>query len=91
MSPEYLNLLTLEKTNWPPTATTKRPPTLKVLPPSDPLLTTREAAVILKVSVECLKKWRRRGVPAFIKYDSGAVRYRLSVLLHYVSDCTAKR
>ena len=63
-----------------------------MLPPGDPLLTTREAAVILNVSEATLKKWRQRGRGlAFIKYHSGAVRYRLSVVLQFVSDCTAIR
>ena len=92
MSPEYLNVSTLEKTSWPPTVPPKQPPTLNMLPPGDPLLTTREAAVILNVSEATLKKWRQRRVgPAFIKYGSGAVRYRLSVVLQFVSDCTAIR
>lgn len=90
MNATYLDALTLSKTTWPPAARQQRPRTPTVAP-EDPLLTTRDAAVIMKVSVDCLKKWRIRGVgPAFIKYDSGAVRYRLSVVLQYVSDCTAK-
>lgn len=91
MSANYLNALTLSKTSWPAAACQQRPRTPTVAP-EDPLLTTREAAVIMKVSVDSLKKWRQRGVgAAFIKYESGAVRYRLSVVLRYVSDCTAKR
>lgn len=91
MSPKYLNLSTLEQTSWPPGAPLQQPPALTV-PPTDPLLTTKEAAVILKVSVDTLKKWRQRGRgPAFIKYESGTVRYRLSVVLQFVSDCTPDR
>ncbi len=91
MSPEYLNVSTLEKTSWPPTAPPQPPPKLEV-PSGDFLLTTREAAVILKVSVEGLKKWRQRGIgPAFIKYPNGAIRYRLSDVLQYVSDCMVGR
>lgn len=91
MSTSYLNASTLIKTTWPAPARQQRPRPSTVVS-EDPLLTTREAAVILKVSVDALKKWRQRGLgPAFLKYDSGAIRYRLSVLLQYVSDCTAER
>ena len=49
----------------------------------------------LDVRVTCYcseKKWRQRGTgPAFIKYDSGAVWYQLSVVRQFVSDCKAKR
>lgn len=55
----------------------------------DLLLTTRQAASFLNLSVETLKKWRKRGGgPAFIKYNNGAVRYQVNVLLQFVSDCT---
>jgi len=91
MSTHYLSDVTLRKTNWSPTAPPQQPPELEV-PPEDPLLTTRQAAVILKVSVESLKKWRQRGIgPAFVKYDSGAVRYQLSVVLQFVNHCTVGR
>ena len=91
MSTNYLSASTLCKTSWPPIARPPQPPKLEV-PPGDPLLTTREAAVLLRVSVEGLKKWRQRGIgPAFIKYDSGAVRYQLSVVLQYRTKCIQKR
>ncbi len=46
----------------------------------------------MKMSVDALKKWRPRGSgPDFVKYPTGAVRYRLSVVLQFVNDCTAKR
>lgn len=74
------------------TAAHPQQPSTSTVPPGDHLLTTREAAVIIKVSVEALNKWRQRGLgPTFIKYPSGAVRYRLSVVLQFVNDCTAKR
>jgi hypothetical protein len=91
MSPKYLNALTLNEETWPPVAR-HQPSHAPTVTPDDPLLTSREAAVIMKVSVESLKKWRQRLVgPAFIKYDTGAVRYQLSVLLQYVRDCKARR
>jgi len=46
----------------------------------------------MKVSVESMKKWRRRGIgPDFIKYDSGAVRYQLTVVQQFLNNCTIKR
>jgi hypothetical protein len=91
MSSSYLDVRTLSKTSWPPVARKQRPRT-SIVAPQDPLLTTPEAGLILKASVEALKKWRQRGVgPIFIKYESGAVRYRLSVLLQYVNDSTVRR
>jgi hypothetical protein len=53
------------------------------------MLTTEQAAMILNVSVEKLKKWRQRGKgPRFARYEDGAIRYRLSALMQYVDECT---
>lgn len=52
------------------------------------LLTTKEAATILGVSVAFLERdrWAGARVP-FIKIGSRAVRYRLSDLLAYIESC----
>ena len=52
------------------------------------LLTTKEAAPILGVSVAFLERdrWAGARVP-FIKIDSRAVRYRLSDLNAYIESC----
>jgi hypothetical protein len=56
--------------------------------PVERLLTTRQVAAILNVSIETVRKWRRRGIgPMFLKLDSGAVRYRLEEVQKYLSDC----
>jgi predicted site-specific integrase-resolvase len=53
------------------------------------MLTAKQAAGILNVSVETLKKWRRRGKgPRFVRYQDGAVRYPLSALMQFLQDCT---
>lgn len=53
----------------------------------DPLLTTKEAATILGVSVAFLERdrWAGARVP-FIKIGSRAVRYRHSDLLTYIDS-----
>jgi hypothetical protein len=60
------------------------------LPPItfDPLLTTKQVAVILNVSVETLKKWRqRRKNLIFLRLPSGAIRYRLSTVTTFLQAC----
>lgn len=54
----------------------------------DPLLTTKQAAAILGVSVAFLERdrWAGARVP-FIKIGSRAVRYRLSDLHAYIESC----
>lgn len=54
----------------------------------DPLLTTKQAATILGVSVAFLERdrWAGARVP-FIKVGSRAVRYRYSDLLAYIDSC----
>ena len=53
------------------------------------LLTTKQAAQILGVSVAFLERdrWAGARVP-FIKIGSRAVRYRLSDLYAYIESCT---
>jgi hypothetical protein len=71
-------------------AFSEQPTTLQSLP-LERLLTTRQAAPILSESVDTLKKWRQRGLgPAYIKYESGAIRYRLSDLWQYLDDHTVE-
>ena len=55
----------------------------------DLLLTTKQAAQILGVSVAFLERdrWAGARVP-FIKIGSRAVRYRLSDLYAYIESCT---
>src|SRR6516162_780961 len=53
--------------------------------PMDRMLTTKQTAMILGVSVETLKKWRQKGTePQFLRYPDGAVRYRLSVIMRFL-------
>ena len=53
--------------------------------PSDPLLTAREAASYLKVSVTTLNKLRREG--CFPSYLIGADRrYRVSDLINFINS-----
>lgn len=55
----------------------------------DQLLTTKQAATILGVSVAFLERdrWAGARVP-FIKVGSRAVRYRYSDLLAYIDSCS---
>ena len=44
-------------------------------------LTPREAAPILRVKGQTLKRWRAKGIgPAYVRLEGGRVRYRLSDL-----------
>lgn len=54
----------------------------------DKLLTTKEAAPILGISIAFLERdrWAGARVP-FIKIGSRAVRYRLSDLQAYINSC----
>jgi hypothetical protein len=64
------------------------------LPPitSDPLLTAKQVAVILNVSVETLKKWRkRRKNLIFLRFPGGAIRYRLSTVTTFLEACAFER
>ncbi|SFF15004.1 AlpA family transcriptional regulator [Nitrosomonas sp. Nm166] len=55
----------------------------------NPLLTTKQAAQILGVSIAFLERdrWAGARVP-FVKIGSRAVRYRYSDLLAYIESCT---
>lgn len=58
-------------------------------PPIDPMLTTYQAAELLRVSPETMKKWRQRHKgPVFVRFDGGVVRYPLSSILHYLKEHT---
>jgi hypothetical protein len=59
--------------------------------PNDLMIKTKHAAAILEVSAEAMKKRRQRGIgPPFVRLESGAIRYRLSVIKQYINDCTVK-
>ena len=57
----------------------------------DLLLTTKQAAEILGVSIAFLERdrWAGARVP-FVKIGSRAVRYRLSDLLAYIESCVCQ-
>ncbi len=58
-----------------------------VADPIDRMITERQAAVILGVSKDTLKKWRsRRRGPRYYKYHDGAIRYSLADLDQYLTD-----
>lgn len=54
----------------------------------DQLLTTKEAAPILRVSVAFLERdrWAGAKVP-FLRIGSRSIRYRMSDLLAYIDSC----
>ena len=58
----------------------------------DPILTTRQAAAILRVLPDTMKKWRQRPGkgPEFVRYPGGAIRYRLSTIMKFLEDCTVQ-
>jgi hypothetical protein len=62
----------------------------------DPLFKTRDAAAILGLTEDCLKKWRQRGQgPTYIQYrmvigEPGAVRYALSALMQFRESHTVR-
>lgn len=48
------------------------------------IIRTAEAAEILGVSQELLRKWRERKIgPKYIEYESGAIRYKRSAVEAY--------
>lgn len=53
------------------------------------LITTREVAERLRVSVRTVEDWRRHGRgPAYITLAPKAVRYDLAVVEQYIADRT---
>ena|GEM_PF-768930 len=58
----------------------------------DPMLTTEQAAAILRVPPDTMKKWRQRPGkgPEFVRYPGGAIRYRLSRIMKFLEDCTVQ-
>jgi hypothetical protein len=47
----------------------------------DELLTPKEVSVVLRVPLGTLSQWRHRGAgPTPIRYETGTVRYRASVV-----------
>lgn len=51
------------------------------MPPTDPLLSTGEAAKILDVSDETLRRWTKEGLVRHVRMPSGRMRYRRSDVL----------
>lgn len=49
--------------------------------PTDPMLTTGEAAKLLAVSDETLRRWTKEGLVRHVRMPSGRVRYRRSDVL----------
>ncbi len=58
---------------------------------ADVMLTTKQTSVILGKSTETLKKWRQRRIgPAYIRNESRAIGYPMSVVKQYLDDRTVK-
>jgi DNA-binding transcriptional MerR regulator len=52
-----------------------------------PLLTQRQAAAYLNVSIRTLQRWRREGIgPPSIRLPNGYLRYRLADLYRWLRD-----
>ncbi|HET9696195.1 MAG TPA: helix-turn-helix domain-containing protein [Terriglobales bacterium] len=80
----------------PPLEAQKAPPEEPIQIAAIPVnrcVTTEQAAEILGRSVDVVKKWRKQKGkgPAFIRYPDGGIRYRLSVLMKFLDDCTVTR
>ena len=57
----------------------------------DLMIKTKHAAAILEVSAETMKKQRQRGIgPQFVRLESGAIRYRFTVIQQYLNDRAVK-
>ncbi|WP_202236588.1 helix-turn-helix transcriptional regulator [Actinacidiphila reveromycinica] len=53
----------------------------------DILLTPKEVSDVLRVPVGTLGQWRHRGTgPRSIKYESGGIRYRRSIVLAWLAE-----
>jgi excisionase family DNA binding protein len=48
---------------------------------ADEILTKREAANVLRISVRTADEWMRKGILPFVKMPTGAVRFRRSHML----------
>ena len=79
----------LRRTGFPCQAAPPEEP-LRLTPiPDERLLTSRQVAAILGVSVETLKKWRQRHKsPSFFRFPNGAVRYSPRTVMKFLKDCT---
>lgn len=51
-----------------------------------PLITSREAARILRVSMTTIKRWRREGIGPRHTKIAGAIRYRREDIDSYVAE-----
>jgi hypothetical protein len=57
--------------------------------PVDRMLTTKQVATILAVSIDVLRKWRqRRKGLRYLRYFDGAIRYRLSDAMKFLEAST---
>jgi hypothetical protein len=55
--------------------------------PIDPMFDTWQAAEVLGVSHDRVKKWRYYGQgPQFVRYPDGGIRYRLSAIKKFLDD-----
>ena len=55
-------------------------------PTDEPLMTTEEAAALLKLSPKTLQQWRSDGKgPAFVKLEGDAVRYTEADLMAWLA------
>jgi Helix-turn-helix domain len=53
----------------------------------DSLLTPKEVSAILRVPPGTLGQWRHRGTgPGHIKYESGGIRYRKSIVAAWLAE-----
>jgi len=54
----------------------------------DKLLSTRQLADELGLSMVCLQQWRHRGKgPKFLQFGPGSVKYRLSDVEAWLASC----
>lgn len=59
--------------------------------PAPVLITTREVAERLGVSVRSLEEWRKKKIgPAWVEIGPKAVRYELAVVEQFIADKTVR-
>ena len=57
---------------------------------SDPLLTMKEVAELLRTSVSSLRQWRHKGIGPASILIGGRVRYRSSAVEAYLNSRTSR-
>ena len=61
-------------------------------PPTDLLLTARDVADCLSISVRSVWRWAALGkIPAPVKFTSHVVRWRASEIQRWIDDRTARK